>query len=47
MPLQLSPVTADLAEAREWFDVLPEAMGVEGLVVKGASSRYLGGRREW
>jgi ATP-dependent DNA ligase len=22
-------------------------MGVEGLVVKGASSRYVGGRREW
>jgi hypothetical protein len=28
----LSPVTADLAEAEEWFDVLPAAMGVEGLV---------------
>jgi ATP-dependent DNA ligase len=47
LPLQLSPVTADLEEAREWFDVLPAAMGVEGLVVKGASSRYVGGRREW
>ncbi|ONI79065.1 hypothetical protein BWI15_00365 [Kribbella sp. ALI-6-A] len=47
LPLQVSPVTADIGEAREWFDVLPEAMGVEGLVVKGASSRYVGGRREW
>ena len=47
LPLQLSPVTADLAEAREWFDVLPDAMGIEGLVVKGASSRYAGGRRDW
>jgi ATP-dependent DNA ligase len=47
LPLQLSPVTADIEEAREWFDVLPEAMGIEGLVVKGASSRYVGGRREW
>ncbi|MEV8378811.1 hypothetical protein AB0P21_39095 [Kribbella sp. NPDC056861] len=47
LPLQLSPVTADIEEAREWFDVLPAAMGVEGLVVKGASSRYVGGRREW
>jgi ATP-dependent DNA ligase len=40
-PLQLSPVTADLAEAREWFEVLPETMGVEGLVVKGAATRYV------
>jgi ATP-dependent DNA ligase len=47
LPLQLSPVTADIEEAREWFDVLPEAMGIEGLVVKGANSRYVGGRREW
>jgi ATP-dependent DNA ligase len=45
--LQLSPVTDDIEEAREWFEVLPEAMGVEGLVVKGAASRYVGGRREW
>jgi ATP-dependent DNA ligase len=45
--LQLSPVTDDIEEAREWFDVLPEAIGVEGLVVKGAASRYIGGRREW
>jgi ATP-dependent DNA ligase len=47
LPLQVSPSTADIEEAREWFDVLPEAMGIEGLVVKGASSRYVGGRREW
>jgi ATP-dependent DNA ligase len=47
LPLQVSPVTDDLEEAQEWFDVLPEAMGVEGLVVKGASSRYVGGRRDW
>ncbi|WP_405065021.1 hypothetical protein OG558_23995 [Kribbella sp. NBC_01510] len=46
-PLQVSPVTADIGEAREWFEVLPEAMGVEGLVVKGAGLRYVGGRREW
>ena len=46
-PLQLTPVTADLEEAREWFNVLPAAMGVEGLVVKGAATRYVGGRREW
>ncbi|TDO27351.1 hypothetical protein EV643_1636 [Kribbella sp. VKM Ac-2527] len=29
LPLQLSPVTADIEEAREWFDVLPEAIGIE------------------
>ena len=44
--MQLTPVTADLDEAREWFEVLPEAMGVEGLVVKGAATRYTPGRRD-
>jgi ATP-dependent DNA ligase len=47
LPLQISPVTDDPEDAQEWFDVLPEAMVVEGLVVKGASSRYVGGRRDW
>ncbi|MGR4862120.1 hypothetical protein ACIPOG_00055, partial [Kriegella sp. LARHCF250] len=42
-PLQLSPVTADIDEAREWMEVFRPA-GVEGLVVKGASSRYVAGR---
>ncbi|MFG1626774.1 hypothetical protein [Kribbella sp. NPDC049227] len=28
------PVTDDSDDAREWFEVLPAAMGVEGLVVK-------------
>ena len=42
-PLQLTPVTADLDEATEWFEVLPAAMGVEGLVVKGAATRYTPG----
>jgi ATP dependent DNA ligase domain len=45
-PLQLTPVTADIDEAREWFEVLPAAMGVEGLVVKGAATRYTPGRRD-
>lgn len=45
-PLQLTPVTADLDEATEWFEVLPVAMGVEGLVVKGAATRYTPGRRD-
>jgi ATP-dependent DNA ligase len=45
-PLQLSPVTADLDEALEWLEAF-KASGVEGLVVKGATSRYQPGHREW
>jgi ATP dependent DNA ligase domain len=45
-PLQLTPATADIDEATEWFEVLPAAMGVEGLVVKGAATRYTPGRRD-
>jgi hypothetical protein len=33
-PLQLAPVTNDITEAEEWYDVLPAAMGIEGLVAK-------------
>ena len=45
-PMQLSPVTADPDEARQWAaDLRP--LGVEGLVAKGAATRYAGGRREW
>ena len=45
-PLQLSPVTADPAEAREWLAAF-KSSGVEGLVVKGATTRYQPGRRNW
>jgi ATP-dependent DNA ligase len=45
-PLQLTPVTSDRDEARRWFDDFRPA-GVEGLVVKGAATRYAPGRREW
>jgi ATP-dependent DNA ligase len=45
-PLQVSPVTADADEAREWLDAF-KSSGVEGLVVKGASTRYQPGRRNW
>jgi ATP-dependent DNA ligase len=45
-PLQLSPVTDDVAEAREWLEAF-KAAGVEGLVVKGANTRYQPGRRDW
>ena len=44
--MQLIPVTADIDEARDWFEVLPAAMGVEGIVAKGAASRYTSGRRD-
>jgi ATP-dependent DNA ligase len=44
-PLQLTPVTYDADEAREWFELLPATMGVEGLVLKPAAARYAGGRR--
>jgi ATP-dependent DNA ligase len=45
-PMQLSPVTSDPAEARQWFEDF-RAAGVEGLMVKGAGTRYAPGRREW
>ncbi|ADB30630.1 ATP dependent DNA ligase [Kribbella flavida DSM 17836] len=45
-PLQVSPATADVEEAKEWLEAF-KASGVEGLVVKGASSRYQPGRRDW
>jgi ATP-dependent DNA ligase len=45
-PLQVSPVTADADEAREWLDAF-KSSGVEGLAVKGASTRYQPGRRDW
>jgi ATP-dependent DNA ligase len=45
-PLQLSPVTADVDEAREWLAAFTSS-GIEGLVVKGASTRYQPGRRDW
>ncbi|OLT19405.1 hypothetical protein BJF79_16770 [Actinomadura sp. CNU-125] len=40
-----TPQTADVAEARLWFDAL--AARGEGLVVKDADGAYLEGRRRW
>lgn len=45
-PLNLSPITADYAQAMEWFETFPPT-GVEGLVVKGAAQKYEGGVRQW
>ena len=44
-PLQLTPQTADPAQARRWLEEYD--VGVEGLVAKGASQRYLPGQRGW
>jgi ATP-dependent DNA ligase len=47
-PLQLTPQTADPAEAQRWFEEYAAAdVGVEGLVAKGANQRYLPGQRGW
>lgn len=45
-PLALSSATRDIAEARGWFERLTDA-GIEGLVVKGATQPYRGGKRDW
>ena len=45
-PMQLCPATSDPEEARRWFEDFRPA-GVEGLVAKGAGTRYAPGRREW
>lgn len=47
-PLQLTPQTADPAEAQRWLeDYTAVDVGVEGLVAKGAGQRYLPGQRGW
>ncbi|MFJ3914424.1 ATP-dependent DNA ligase [Streptomyces vinaceus] len=40
-PWTLCPMTTDLAEAREWLQTWTDVSGVEGIVVKPLSSRYL------
>ena len=45
-PLQVSPVTEDYETASEWFATLT-AMGVEGLVIKSVTSRYVPAERGW
>ena len=47
-PIQLVPQTEDADEARAWLAEYAEnPVGIEGVVVKGRSSSYLPGRREW
>lgn len=45
-PLSITPATTDPVEAMEWFQSYAAA-GVEGLVAKGATQRYVGGQRGW
>jgi ATP-dependent DNA ligase len=45
-PLNLSPVTSEPSQAREWFETYGVA-GLEGLVVKGGAQPYAGGSRDW
>src|SRR5215203_4747975 len=47
-PLQMTPYTTETAVARAWLQQYAETrVGIEGLVVKGAGSRYEPGRRGW
>ncbi|MEV8533225.1 ATP-dependent DNA ligase [Streptomyces sp. NPDC051211] len=46
-PWTLCPMTTDLAEAREWLESWTDVSGVEGLVIKPLTSRYLPGYRGW
>ncbi|MBT2440077.1 hypothetical protein J7E93_08080 [Streptomyces sp. ISL-36] len=46
-PWTLCPMTTDPAIAQEWLTSWTEIQGVEGLVIKGRSQRYLPGARGW
>nr|WP_239106397.1 hypothetical protein [Streptomyces rubrogriseus] len=46
-PFVLCPATTDRATAADWLDPAWGAVGIEGVVVKGLTSRYTPGRRGW
>lgn len=47
-PIQLVPQTSDSTEAREWLaQYTDNPVGIEGLVIKGRTTRYVAGKREW
>ncbi|WP_369780101.1 ATP-dependent DNA ligase [Streptomyces sp. R33] len=46
-PWTLCPMTTDLAKAREWLETWTDVSGVEGIVVKPLTSRYLPSYRGW
>src|SRR4051794_1440841 len=45
--LELSPYTTDRETSLGWLRDYTDVTGVEGLVAKGAGSRYRGGVRGW
>ncbi|MET0865855.1 MAG: ATP-dependent DNA ligase, partial [Nakamurella sp.] len=45
-PLQVSPLTDDITSAQQWLTEYRPA-GIEGLVIKGADTRYEPGQRRW
>ncbi len=45
-PLQLTPVTDDVDQAREWMHLYQPA-GIEGIVAKAAHGLYAPGQRAW
>ncbi|MEU7068423.1 RNA ligase family protein [Streptomyces sp. NPDC046161] len=46
-PWTLVPMTTDLAKAREWLESWTDVSGVEGIVCKPLTGRYLPGYRGW
>ncbi|MFE2146636.1 ATP-dependent DNA ligase [Streptomyces sp. NPDC059456] len=46
-PWTLVPQTTDPAKAREWLETWTDVTGVEGLVIKPLTSKYLPGYRGW
>ncbi|WP_331725001.1 ATP-dependent DNA ligase [Streptomyces sp. NBC_00040] len=46
-PWSLCPMTTDVVKAREWLESWTDVSGVEGLLVKGMSQRYLPNYRGW
>jgi ATP-dependent DNA ligase len=47
-PLQLAPQTTDVTVAQTWRDEYTASpVGIEGLVIKGLSTRYEPGKRGW
>ncbi|MER5570486.1 ATP-dependent DNA ligase [Streptomyces goshikiensis] len=45
-PWTLCPMTTDLTTAREWLESWTDVSGVEGILIKGQSQRYLPGYRQ-
>ncbi|MFE5559916.1 hypothetical protein [Streptomyces sp. NPDC056544] len=46
-PWTLCPMTTDLAKAREWLESWTDVSGIEGILIKSMSQRYLPGYRGW